>query len=78
MTTPTPTTAHHPPVEEIWVHIIKRPRELLTRALVAVIENFGYRQLVTLWRLQGLWQWAARTRGRWGDMKRSASWQRNA
>ena len=65
-------------LEEISFHIYKRPSELLTLALVAVIENFGYRQLVTLWRLQGLWQWAARTRGRWGDMKRSASWQRNA
>ena len=65
-------------LEEISFHIYKRPSELLTLALVAVIENFGYRQLVTLWRLQGLWQWATGTRARWGDMKRSASWQRNA
>jgi len=43
-----------------------------------VLENFGFRQLVTVWRLQGLWQWLLRTRGRWGDMQRSASWKKTA
>jgi hypothetical protein len=35
----------------------------------AVLENFGYRQLVDWWRLQGLWDVARRRTG-WGDMKR--------
>ena len=64
-------------LEEISFHIYKRPRELFILAVVAVIENLGYRQLVTLWRLQGLIQWLARTRGHWGEMKRTASWQRS-
>jgi cellulose synthase/poly-beta-1,6-N-acetylglucosamine synthase-like glycosyltransferase len=63
-------------LEEISFHVYQKPRQLLTLAAVALIENFGYRQLVTLWRLQGLWQWARRTRGSWGDMTRSASWKK--
>jgi cellulose synthase/poly-beta-1,6-N-acetylglucosamine synthase-like glycosyltransferase len=64
-------------LEEISFHIYKRPSELFALAATAVIENFGYRQLVALWRLQGLWQWASRSRARWGDMKRTATWQRS-
>ena len=65
-------------LEEISFHVYTRPRQLLTLAAVSLIENFGFRQLVTLWRLQGLWQWLMRTRGRWGDMQRSASWKKSA
>ena len=63
-------------LEEISFHIYKRPTDLLVLGAVALIENFGYRQLVSLWRLQGLVQWARRTQGRWGDMKRTATWQK--
>jgi cellulose synthase/poly-beta-1,6-N-acetylglucosamine synthase-like glycosyltransferase len=64
-------------LEEISFHVYKRPRDLFVLALMAIVENFGYRQLVTLWRLQGLFQWLRRTRGRWGDMQRAATWQRS-
>ena len=64
-------------LEEISFHIYKRPRELFMLAVVAIIENFGYRQLNSLWRLQGLWLWAMGKPVRWGDMKRTATWQRN-
>ena len=63
-------------LEEISFHVYKKPGQLFTLAATALMENFGYRQLVTLWRLQGLWQWLMRTRGRWGDMQRSASWKK--
>ena len=63
-------------LEEISFHVYTRPRQLMALVAAALIENFGYRQLVTLWRLQGLWQWLVRTRGRWGDMQRSASWKK--
>jgi cellulose synthase/poly-beta-1,6-N-acetylglucosamine synthase-like glycosyltransferase len=63
-------------LEEISFHIYKRPTDLLVLGAVAMIENFGYRQLVSLWRLQGLVQWARRTQGGWGDMKRTATWQK--
>lgn len=64
-------------LEEISFHVYKRPSELLALAAVALIENFGYRQLITAWRLHGLWQWATGRGGGWGEMKRSASWQKS-
>jgi cellulose synthase/poly-beta-1,6-N-acetylglucosamine synthase-like glycosyltransferase len=63
-------------LEEITFHVYTRPRQLLTLAAAALIENFGYRQLITLWRLQGLAQWLFGSRRRWGDMQRSASWNK--
>jgi cellulose synthase/poly-beta-1,6-N-acetylglucosamine synthase-like glycosyltransferase len=63
-------------MEEIAFHVYKKPTDLALLAVAAVMENFGYRQLVSLWRLQGLLQWMRRTQGRWGDMKRTASWKK--
>jgi cellulose synthase/poly-beta-1,6-N-acetylglucosamine synthase-like glycosyltransferase len=63
-------------LEELTFHVYKRPRELLLLAGAAVLENFGYRQLITLWRLEGLVKWAFGAKARWGDMQRSASWQK--
>jgi cellulose synthase/poly-beta-1,6-N-acetylglucosamine synthase-like glycosyltransferase len=63
-------------LEEIACHVYKRPTQWLALAGAAVLENFGYHQLVLLWRLQGLWQWLVGAPTRWGDMKRSASWQK--
>ena len=39
------------------------------------LENFGYRQLNTWWRLVGLYRWARQTESTWGTMTRSAAWQ---
>jgi cellulose synthase/poly-beta-1,6-N-acetylglucosamine synthase-like glycosyltransferase len=64
-------------LEEISFHVYKRPSELLALAAAALIENFGYRQLIAVWRLQGLWQWATGRGGAWGEMKRSANWQKS-
>ena len=63
-------------LEEMTFHIYKRPSELAALAAAALIENFGYRQLIALWRLHGLWQWASGRTGSWGEMKRSTSWQK--
>ena len=64
-------------LEEISFHVYKRPSELLALAAAALIENFGYRQLITVWRLHGLWQWATGRGGGWGEMKRNANWQKS-
>ena len=64
-------------LEEMSLHMYKRPRELAALIAVALIENFGYRQLTALWRLQGLWQTATGASARWGTMTRVANWQRN-
>jgi hypothetical protein len=40
-----------------------------------VLENLGYRQLTSWWRLQATVLWLVRRPGRWGRMERSGSWQ---
>jgi cellulose synthase/poly-beta-1,6-N-acetylglucosamine synthase-like glycosyltransferase len=63
-------------LEELSFHVYARPREVAGLAAAAVLENFGYRQLVSVWRLWGLLKWMVGAKQRWGDMTRSASWQR--
>lgn len=47
----------------------RRVRDLLWMGLGAVIENFGYRQLNSLWRVMGIWQFLWKKKG-WGEMTR--------
>jgi hypothetical protein len=42
----------------------------------AVLENFGYRQLLAAWRIEGLWDAMLRRKSVWGVMKRRG-FQRN-
>ena len=56
-------------LEEIQLRRFPRTRELLTLAVVAVLENFGYRQLSNFWRLQGWWQYVRKQQS-WGTMTR--------
>ncbi|MER3424720.1 MAG: glycosyl transferase, partial [Nitrospiraceae bacterium] len=62
-------------LEEISFHIYPKPHHLFILFAVAVFENFGYRQINSVWRFIGLWQWAVGRKAVWGDMTRSASWQ---
>ena len=43
-------------LEEISFHLYKRPRHILVLFAIAVLENFGYRQLNTLWRMAAVFQ----------------------
>ena len=61
-------------LEEMSFHIYPRGRDLAWLALFVVLENFGYRQINTYWRLKGLLKWAMRDEGSWGAMKRKG-WQ---
>ena len=63
-------------LEEISFHIYPKPGQLGTLLVMVLVENFGYRQLVTFWRLVGLVRWAVGARSAWGEMKRSATWQK--
>lgn len=60
-------------LEEISFHIYPRPGHMLLLALVAVAENFGYRQLNSWWRLVGLVRWARGGEAKWGEMTRRAA-----
>jgi len=62
-------------LEEISFHVYPRSSQLLVLLVMAVVENFGYRQLNSLWRLWGLLKWASGSKARWGEMTRTASWQ---
>jgi hypothetical protein len=62
-------------MEEMTFHLYQRPSDLLKLVMIAVIENFGYRQLNSYWKLIGLIRWIRGTKAEWGNMIRSASWQ---
>lgn len=61
-------------LEEISFRVYKRPSAVFQLLFVALMENIGYRQLNTWWRLRGLFQFARGKRHQWGAMRRSASW----
>jgi hypothetical protein len=42
---------------------------------VAVLENFGYRQLNSVWRVMAFVQWAMGRPSRWGVMTRTTRWK---
>lgn len=62
-------------LEEMSFHIYPRTRQVFTLALIVVIENFGYRQLNSWWRLVGLYRWMRRGEASWGVMTRRGTWQ---
>ncbi len=66
-------------LEELSFHLYPRPRQQLKIFIAAVLENFGYRQMNSLWRLMGLVRWATGRKGKdqWGEIRRRPSWQQN-
>ncbi len=56
-------------LEEISFRRYRRFRDLVTLLGIALVENFGYRQISTWWRLRGLVS-ATRRDLRWGSMER--------
>ncbi len=57
-------------LEEISFHAYPKFWHAMVLFLAALLENFGYRQMNSLWRLMGLLQWMFRREGQWGEMKR--------
>ncbi|HVR82554.1 MAG TPA: glycosyltransferase [Luteimonas sp.] len=64
-------------LEELSFHMYPRPRQQLKLFFVAILENFGYRQLNSVWRFMGLMKWLFTRAGKrhWGVIARDASWQ---
>lgn len=56
-------------LEELSFRRYHRFRDLVTLFALAIVENFGYRQLTTVWRLEGLISALRKKRG-WGKMER--------
>jgi cellulose synthase/poly-beta-1,6-N-acetylglucosamine synthase-like glycosyltransferase len=63
-------------LEELSFHLYPRFSQMAVLVGIAIVENLGYRQLVTLWRLIGLTRWLRGTRATWGTMTRKGSWQK--
>lgn len=61
-------------LEEITFRTYPRKKDLFMMIFGAFWENFGYRQLMSLWRLEGTIKWILRTESSWGTMTRNASW----
>jgi cellulose synthase/poly-beta-1,6-N-acetylglucosamine synthase-like glycosyltransferase len=60
-------------LEEIAFRTYPRTRHLRQLLAAVLVENIGYRQLNTWWRIVGLWQWASRRKQTWGTMTRVGS-----
>ena len=62
-------------LDEISFRLYPKLRNTALLFGALVLENFGYRQLNSWWRMKGVYQWAFGKKGHWGEMKRRASWQ---
>ncbi len=64
-------------LEELSFGMYARPAQQLRLFAVAVLENFGYRQLNSCWRFYGtlLWLFGLRRKYRWGHIHRDGSWR---
>jgi len=60
-------------LEELTFRTYTSKRALLVLIFTAVLENFGYRQINSWWRVRGLWQWLRGRKHNWGAMKRVGS-----
>ena len=60
-------------LEELSFHMYPRYSQLLTLYTVAIIENFGFRQLTAIWRFQGLIRWLRGGEHKWETLTRSNS-----
>jgi cellulose synthase/poly-beta-1,6-N-acetylglucosamine synthase-like glycosyltransferase len=65
-------------LEELSFHLYPRVGQQLRLFMVAFIENFGYRQINSIWRAAAVLKWLVLfwRRERWGRVERSGAWQR--
>jgi cellulose synthase/poly-beta-1,6-N-acetylglucosamine synthase-like glycosyltransferase len=65
-------------LEVMSFNVYRGSKKLAVLFCFAVIENFGYRQLNTYWRLVGLYQWLVKKQSKWGTMARSGKWSQSS
>ncbi|MFN0139381.1 MAG: glycosyltransferase family 2 protein [Pyrinomonadaceae bacterium] len=61
-------------LEETAFRTYPAKKDLLKMVAGAFVENFGFRQMMSIWRLEGIVKWILRTKSTWGTMTRKASW----
>lgn len=62
--------------EQMSFHVYPRAGQTLRLFAFAVLENFGYRQLNSVWRVYGMFQHLRGRPAQWGEMKRLATWRK--
>jgi len=62
-------------LEEMSFHVYKKPWYPLVLMGAAIMENFGYRQLNSYWRIKGSLLWLFGAKQTWGSIERKADWQ---
>ena len=65
-------------LEEVYFHVYRKPGHMLRLFIAALVENFGYRQLNSIWRLWGLLKHFSGAKSKWGEMKRKGDWTARA
>ncbi len=60
-------------LEELSFGMYPRFRDLALLYLIAIVENFGFRQLTAIWRFQGLIRWFRGREHKWETITRSSS-----
>jgi hypothetical protein len=64
-------------LEELSFHLYPKFRQQFRLAFAAFIENFGYRQINSVWRAWSMATWYFQRRGHWGKIERVGEWQRS-
>lgn len=57
-------------LEEMTFRVYQKPSSIATLLAAGLLENIGYRQLNSWWRLRGIARWLTGKKGKWGDMQR--------
>lgn len=57
-------------IEQDEIERLTKTRHLWAILLTAAIENFGFRQICSLWRIRGMWQHLRGMKPTWGAMER--------
>lgn len=61
-------------LEEAIFQTYPNKNDLYRMILCSFVENFGYRQIMSWWRLEGTVRWILNTESSWGAMTRSGEW----
>jgi hypothetical protein len=67
-------------LEEISFQMYPRSWQQIKLFFVAILENFGYRQITSVWRFMAVFDWLFSfwRKSQWGEISRDGSWQRHS
>jgi len=57
-------------MEQDKIERFSKPRDIWSVLMIAIVENFGFRQICSIWRIRGLFQHFRGMKPTWGSMER--------